>query len=315
MHNPYATSNAGEGASPTTQFSSTENARASDYECAIGPNHDYYRPRFERYDEQGAGISWHWPAFFATSSWYVYRKLYLVGILNFFFPWVLWFGVGFLIGIQVLPPLTGGTLILFVGPLPWLALTMFANRIYWRRVRRIIAETPAYADAGRRRHELQLAGGVARGPMVAMALITAVFSLGLLRVVAATVIPAYQDFTFRGQVAEGIYLAGQVKPQVAEYRMTHPRWPKAADLELGDLHGKFTESVTVDRGSIIVTFSKRGHSAIAGKRVVLSPGIDSQGWIAWACGNAALPKGFTPSDGPHGSEVPDKYLPPSCRGP
>ncbi len=312
MHNPYATSRAGEGAPPTTQFSA-ENSRASDYNEAIGPNSEYYRPRFERYEEQGAGVSWHWPAFFATSSWYVYRKLYLVGILNFFYPWILWFVVGFLVGFGVLPAEAGGALILFVGPLPWLLLTLFANRIYWRRVRRIIAQTPAYPDAGRRRRELQDAGGVARGPMVAMAVVTVLFTAGLVSVARVTVLPAFEDFTFKGQIAEGLNLAAQLKPQVAEFRMKHKKWPQPADLDTSALHGKFTESVTLDHGSIIVTFNNQGHAGIAGKRVVLRPGADEHDQVVWACGNAALPAGFAPADGPHGSEVPDKYLPKSCR--
>lgn len=314
MHNPYAASQAGAGASPTTQFSSAESTRASDYEAAIGPNLDYYRPRFERYDERGAGLSWHWPAFFATSSWYVYRKLYLLGILNFFFPWMLWFVVGFLIGVRVLPAPAGGALILLLGPLPWLLLTILANRIYWRRVSRIIDETPAYPDAGRRRRELQREGGVARGPMVAMAAVTVLFFVGYVGVMAAIAIPAYQDYTIRAQVTEGLNLAAKSKAEVAEYWVEHQRWPRQSDLSGTATSGHYTESVVVQAGSVIITYGKRANAAISGKRLVLQPGVSEKNDVVWACGNAAMPGGIAPGNGPHGSEVPDKYLPKLCRG-
>lgn len=318
MHNPYAASQAGAGASPTTEYSSAQSTRASDYDNAIGPHGDYYRPRFEKYDSDGAGVSWNWPAFLLTSSWYVYRKLYLLGILNFFYPWILLFVGGFLIGIRAIPAQAGGALIILLGPVPWLLLTLFANRIYWRRVNRIIADTPAYPDAGRRMRELQSAGGVARGPMVAMVVVTALFLLGYLRALTVTALPAYQDYKVRAEVSEGLKLAGDVKARVAEYWAEHRQWPRQSDLSAGGdgtslASGKFTHSVAVDAGSIVITYGNRAAREIAGKRLVLHPGVDESGKIVWTCGNAAMPDGLTPGDGPHGSEVPDKYLPTSCR--
>jgi type IV pilus assembly protein PilA len=313
MHNPYATSPASENAPPTSQFSSPENTRASDYEDAIGPNTDYYLPRFEKYDSHGAGVSWHWPAFFATSSWYVYRKLYLLGILNFFYPWILWFAFGLLIGLRVMPPDTGGLLILLLSPLPWLLLTLFANRIYWRRVSQIIAETPAYPDAGRRRRELQLVGGVARGPMVAMVAFTVLFFVGFIGFGAAIAIPAYQDYTIRSQVTEGLNLASAAKAEVAEFHAQHREWPKQADLGGDPPHGLYTESVVVEEGTVIVRYGGKANRNISGKRLALHPAVNENGDIVWACGNASIPDGYVPSDGPHGSEVPDKYLPAACR--
>ena len=318
MHNPYAASQAGAGASPTTQYSSAESTRASDYENAIGPNSDYYLPRFEKYDQRGAGISWNWPAFFLTSSWYVYRKLYLLGILNFFYPWILLFVGGFLIGIRMFPAPVGGAMIILLGPVPWLLLTLFANRIYWRRTNRVIADTPAYPDPGRRARELQSAGGVARGPMVAMVVVTALFLFGYVRVFVMTAMPAYQGYKVRAQVTEGLNLASEAKARVAEYWAGHRQWPGKSDLSAerkgGSLaSGRFTSSVTVDAGSVVITFGNRADHDLAGKRLVLHPGVNESGDITWACGNAPMPEGFTPANGPHGSEVPDQYLPRLCR--
>ena len=76
--NPYAQPVAGTAAPET----SPEKKQLADYELAVGPNRDYYVPRFEEFDRGGSQMSWHWPAFFVTSPWFLYRKMYAVGVLN-----------------------------------------------------------------------------------------------------------------------------------------------------------------------------------------------------------------------------------------
>jgi len=313
MHNPYATSPAGEGGQQATAFASPESSRTTDYTDAIGPNSDYYLPRFEDFDQRGPRLSWHWPAFFATSSWFVYRKLYLIGILNFFYPFILFLGSGFLIATRVVAPSTGGLLILALSPVPWLLLTLFANRIYWRRISGVIEDTPAYENPARRSSELSRAGGVARGPMTAMVIFTVLYVVMLIGVNAAIAIPAYQDYTIRSQVFEGLKLAAPVKARVEEHWAKHRQWPEQADIKGEIPHGKHVESVTVESGSIVITYSERANIKLRGLRLILAPGADEKGDVFWACGDAALPENAQPGSGPHGSDLPAKYMPAMCR--
>lgn len=48
------------------------------YRAAIGPRgQDYYLRQFARFDANGqAGASWHWPAYWATLNWLIYRKMW-----------------------------------------------------------------------------------------------------------------------------------------------------------------------------------------------------------------------------------------------
>lgn len=48
------------------------------YRALIGPVHtDYYLQQFARFDAAGkAGITWHWPAFFATLGWLAFRRMW-----------------------------------------------------------------------------------------------------------------------------------------------------------------------------------------------------------------------------------------------
>jgi len=57
-------------------------ARSADYDAVIGPRADYYRPRFEDFDANGARLSWNWPAFFVTTIWFVYRGMWRMGAIN-----------------------------------------------------------------------------------------------------------------------------------------------------------------------------------------------------------------------------------------
>jgi cell division septation protein DedD/ribosomal protein S27E len=47
------------------------------YRALLGPVHtDHYLQQFARFDAAGrAGISWHWPAFFATLGWLLFRRM------------------------------------------------------------------------------------------------------------------------------------------------------------------------------------------------------------------------------------------------
>ena len=47
------------------------------YRAAVGPNADFYIPKFLRFDQPGAArTSWNWPAFFASFYWFLYRRMY-----------------------------------------------------------------------------------------------------------------------------------------------------------------------------------------------------------------------------------------------
>lgn len=312
MRNPYATSPAGEASPQATQFSSRETSRSRDYHDAIGPNAEYYVPLFEDFDARGPRISWNWPAFFVTSAWYVYRKLYLVGLLNFIYPFVLWFVLGLLIALRVLQPATGGAAILLLTPLPWIVLTLFANRIYWRRISGLIEDTPA-SEPDHRSRLLAKAGGVSFVGRIIMVVLTVLYVVAMIGILAAIAIPAYQDYTIRSQVTEGLNRATAVKMQVAEFREANGAWPNQEDLAARADLGRYLDSLHVEDGSVVITYGNAANRVIAGKRIVLLPGVLPNGEVVWACGGSSLPDGAQPGDGPHGSELPIKYMPRACR--
>ncbi len=58
-------------------------------------------------------------------------------------------------------------------------------------------------------------------------LIELMIVVAIIGILAAIAIPAYQDFTIRAQVTEGLNLASSIKASVAEYYSDHGTWPTA----------------------------------------------------------------------------------------
>jgi len=306
--NPYARPVEG-AAAPDA---SPEQKQLADYELAVGPNRDYYVSKFEEFDKGGSQIGWHWPAFFVTSWWFLYRKMFGLGILNLFYPFIAMIVLGILIGVAKPPQAVSTVLTILVLIAPSVLLSMYASALYWRRVRKVIANVPANftTQPEKRAARIGRNGGTGVGPMLGVMLGLGFFCSSIL---AAIAIPAYQDYTIRSQVTEGLNLASAVKADVAEFYAQNQRWPNQEDLVDHLVSGKYVESVAVVRGSVVITYGEAANQKINGLWLALHPSADQSGHIHWACGDASTPDGLMSSEGPSGGDLPDKYLPVSCR--
>jgi type IV pilus assembly protein PilA len=308
--NPYA--QPAEGAAALA--ASPEQKQMADYELAVGPNNGYYVPKFEEYEKGGSQLSWHWPAFFVTSWWYLYRKMYGLGVLNLFVPLIALVVAGIVGGVTQSPAVSiiVGFLLLVA---PSFLLSMYASALYWRHVKKVIRNVPsAFANQpDKRAARIERNGGTGVGPMIGVMLGVGFVGIGFIGILAAIAIPAYQDYTIRSQVTEGLNLASTVKADVAEFYAQNQRWPNQDDLVDQLVSGKYVESVVVVSGSVVITYGEAANPTIKGQALALHPSADQSGDIFWACGNASTPHGLTASEGPSGSDVPDKYLPSACR--
>ena len=109
--------------------------------------------------------------------------------------------------------------------------------------------------------------------------------IAMVGIVAAIAIPAYEDYTTRAQIAEGLALSSPVKADVASFYLDNGRYPGAGEADAMSLYspaGKYTMSVIVepDTGVLIVTY----HEEVAsGGQVFLTPEADSTGGFSWSC--------------------------------
>ena len=139
-------------------------------------------------------------------------------------------------------------------------------------------------------------------------LIELMIVIAIIGILAAIAIPAYQDYTIRAQVSEGLSLADGAKTAIVEYYNNKGTFPpsnvSAGLAAAAQITGNYVTGLNVGTaaGQIQVTFGNKANTAIANKVLTLSAST-SGGSVKFRCG----------PNGSNGTTVDNKYLPSSCR--
>ena len=145
-------------------------------------------------------------------------------------------------------------------------------------------------------------------------LIELMIVIAIIGILAAIAIPAYQNYTIRAQVTEGLTLADGWKTAVSEYFATKGVWPLQANLTGTQVSvGKYESSVTVTTGgTILITYGGQANTKILNQTLSLVPYTNANNDILWQCGTSAAPSGTVATGATVQTTVSPQYLPTSC---
>ena len=149
-------------------------------------------------------------------------------------------------------------------------------------------------------------------------LIELMIVVAIIGILAAIAIPAYQNYTKRAHVTEGLNLAGGAKAAVAEFYSSNNRFPDnnaSAGLAAGStIKGNATNSVGVatqagttatpaTKGIIYIQYNDKVHATK--NMLVLSPSTTAGG-IQWKCSRSG--GGLTATNA-----IDQELVPSNCR--
>ncbi len=163
-------------------------------------------------------------------------------------------------------------------------------------------------------------------------LIELMIVVAIIGILAAIAIPAYQDYTIRAQISEGMTLGAAAKSAVAEAFANDGQAPlnrTEAGMSANDIdtNGKYVSAVQVTNGVVTITYNTAEvNRTIAGASLSLVPYQTTDLSVTWRCGNAPAPAAagtvllgtgtpqtaaVTPPTGALATG--NKYLPAACR--
>ena len=131
--------------------------------------------------------------------------------------------------------------------------------------------------------------------MQGFTLIELMIVIAILGILLAIAIPAYQDYTIRAKVSEGLNLAAAPKLAVSEYQQSNGDFPDTSASA-----GYDTVATTIVSGIAIgadgvITITYADPTEINGDTITLTPATVAGGAVTWSCRAGTLEPKYTPS--------------------
>ncbi len=119
-------------------------------------------------------------------------------------------------------------------------------------------------------------------------LIELMIVVAIIGILAAIAIPAYQNYTIRAQVTEGLTLGDGWKTAISEFYANSGAMPANTAALTGTTAstGKYVTGVNVNKGAIEIVYGNQANANVSTKVLALLPYTNVNNDIVWICGSA-----------------------------
>ena len=144
-------------------------------------------------------------------------------------------------------------------------------------------------------------------------LIELMIVVAIIGILAAIAIPAYQTYTIRAQVAEGLNLTEGAKTAIWDFYAQHGKFPtsnaSAGMLSPQSISGNYVQSIDITSGGtypgrVQITFGNHANARISGKTLYLSGSLGND-TLLWTCTTS-------PGGAAAANAIDSAYKPSSC---
>lgn len=267
-------------------------------------NAGYYLRVFRKFETGGGILSWNWPAFFITSAWFLYRRLWIW----FFVSWLGLPLVAFTAGAisSTLHPIFGLGVFVFVY---FCLAPIFANYIFYHRA--IVHVAAAKATSPRLETQVSAAermGGTnAMGAWIFCIIVYSLSTANILFSVSTLTKQAgiktrpvpmevTENFEANLQSEAAVNATIEARQLVELYYMDHSRYP-LDDTEAGfEYRGPYpnVKAIYILEGRVVIEFDATASPELRNESIFMIPSYNGAGF-SWSCGSPSIDRAYLPT--------------------